>query len=220
MIKNSSGTGSMEQVRELLVGTQLKDIEQHCKRLEEGFAQQLAVVQENFKKRVESLENFMKSETGSLLHKLKDEQTERSVALKNELRERTEGFKSEQRDRTEALAQLAKNIAAVEETFERKLTALSDTLDVTERNLRQLLLSENARLSDKVDEKYNNALDALSSASSHIRNEMTSRATLSSLLAELAVKLSDQWQGSDVIAELEQEEAAKQNKNRTEKVQE
>ncbi|MCC8194370.1 MAG: hypothetical protein LIP28_06970 [Deltaproteobacteria bacterium] len=191
----------MEQVRELLMGTQLKDLENRILRQEERFNQEIADLRDIVKNRVESLENFMKSESASLLHRLKEEKSERAAALKNEQRERTDAIKAEQkervdalkldkRERDEALSQLTKDLLKKEEAFDRKLAALSSTLDTAEQELRQLLLSESARLSATTEEKYKDALAALSRTAAQLRNDLVSRSALSALFTENAVKLA------------------------------
>jgi uncharacterized membrane-anchored protein YhcB (DUF1043 family) len=175
-------SASMEQVRELLFGAQLKDMETRFQRQEERFQREITDTRNTLKTRLDSLENFMKSEIASLLHRLKDEQSERGEIVK-----------AEQRERTEAVAQLVKDLAAANENFERKLAKLSGTLDNTERELRQLLQAESGVLSAKVDEKYQDALDALSKTSSEIRRDMVYRSSFSTMLTEIAVKLSGQW---------------------------
>ncbi|MDR2452234.1 MAG: hypothetical protein LBE85_10840 [Candidatus Accumulibacter sp.] len=175
-------SASMEQVRELLFGAQLKDMETRFQRQEERFQREITDTRNTLKTRLDSLENFMKSEIASLLHRLKDEQNERGEIVK-----------AEQRERAEAVAQLVKDLATTNESFERKLAKLSGTLDNTERELRQLLQAENSALSAKVDEKYQDALDALSKTSSEIRRDMVYRSSFSTMLTEIAVKLSGQW---------------------------
>ncbi|MDR3298704.1 MAG: hypothetical protein LBU43_01560 [Candidatus Accumulibacter sp.] len=183
----------MEQVRELLFGAQLKDMETRFQRQEEGFQREIADSRNALKTRIDSLENFMKSEIASLLHRLKGEQDERVEVIKAEQRERNESAKTEQRERVEAVAQLAKDLAAANEAFDRKLAKLSSTLDNAERELRQLLQAESGALSVKVDERYQDALGALSKTSSEIRGDMVYRSTFSTMLTEMAVKLSGQW---------------------------
>ncbi len=197
-------TAPMEQVRELLFGAQLKEMETRFQRQEERFQREIADARDALKTRLDSLENFMKSETSSLMHRLKeelaerdsvlkDEQRERQEGLKSEQRERAEGLRNEQRERTDALAQLAKDIAAMSEAFDRKLTKVSGTLDATERELRKLLLSESGTLSGKIEEKYQDALQVLASTAEQIRHDMVHRSSLSGMFTEVAVKLSGQW---------------------------
>jgi hypothetical protein len=168
----------------------------------------------------------MKSEISTLLHRLQEEQNERAVAsknaqresaeaMKNEKRERTDAFRNEKREREEALAReqsereeasarFSKDLSDREEALDRRLTALSGTLDTVERDLRQLHQTENSRLSDKIDEKYKDAINALSVVAMQIRNDMTTRSVLSGLLSEVAIKLA-QWQGNDILVKLEEE---------------
>jgi hypothetical protein len=204
MRKTSAKPDSMDQVRELLLGTQMKDVENRFQRLEEHFQRDLSDLRDSVKNRIESLESFMKSESASFLHRLREEQEERAAALKNEQRERfdalkteknerQEALKNEQRERNEGLAQMMRDLTAMEQEQERKLKALSGTLDTAERELRQLLLSENARLSDKVEQKYKDALNVLTNTAAQIRHDMATRSQVSSLLTETAMKLSGQW---------------------------
>jgi uncharacterized membrane-anchored protein YhcB (DUF1043 family) len=186
-------SASMEQVRELLFGAQLKEMQTRFQRQEERFQREIADSRNVLKTRIDSLENFMKSEIASLLHRLKDEQEERAEIIKAEQRERNENLKAEQRERAEAVALLAKDLAAANEAFERRLNKLSSTLDNTERELRQLLQAESGALSAKVDEKYQDTLDTLSKTSSEIRRDMVYRSSFSTMLTEMAVKLSGQW---------------------------
>ena len=186
-------SASMEQVRELLFGAQLKDMQTRFQRQEERFQREIADSRNALKTRLDSLENFMKSEIASLLHRFKDEQNERAEIIRAEQRERTETLKTEQRERAEAMTLLSRDLDAANEAFERKLSKLSGTLDNVERELRQLLQAESSALSAKVDEKYQDALNALSRASADIRRDMVYRSSFSTMLTEMAVKLSGQW---------------------------
>lgn len=201
MAHSTPDNASMEQVRELLMGTQLKDMENRIQRQEERFMQEIADLRDTVKNRVESLENFMKSEASSLLHRLQEEKTERAAAIKNEQRERAESLKTEHKDRADAMkqdkrerddaiAQLNKDLAKKEEDFDRKLTALSSTLDTAEQQLRQLLLAESARLSATTEEKYKEALSALARTAAQLRHDLVSRSALSALFTENAVTLA------------------------------
>jgi seryl-tRNA synthetase len=172
----------MEQVRELLFGAQLKDVETRFQRLEERFQREISDVQEALKTRLDSLENFMKSETGSLLHRLQEEQAERDSVIRDE-----------QRERAESLGKLARELAATADAFERRNTKLSGALDNTERELRNLLMAESNALSAKVEERYQDALNVLSNTAAQIRHDMVYRSALSGMFTDLAVKLSGQW---------------------------
>ena len=197
---------SMEQVRDILFGAQLKDLETRFQRQEERFTREINDARDALKKRLDSLENFMKSENASLLNRIKEEgaerdseikneQRDRIEALKNEQRERSEALKNEQRERADSLAQLTKDLASAVEGFERKLGKLSGILDAAERELRQLLLTESGSLADKVEEKYRDTLEVIAGTAAQIRHDMVYRSSLSALFNDVAVKLSNQWSG-------------------------
>jgi len=132
--------------------------------------------------RLDSLENFMKSETASLMHRINTEATERDAALK-----------AEQRERIEALNTLAGTLAATENAFERRIAALSSTLDNAELEIRKLMQSETYSLNNKIDEKYAAVLNIISETASQVRTDMVYRSTLSNMFTEMAVKISNQW---------------------------
>jgi len=180
----------MKQVRELLFGAQLKEIETHLQRQEDRLRQEVADVKDTLKNRFDFLENFMKSETASLLSRFNADKAERDNVFKDSKRESDAAIKQEQRERGEALSQIAKELALAEETFERKLTGLSNTLDGVERELRQLLLTESRNLSATAEEKHQQVLDAMRRTAEQIRQDMVHRSALAGLLTETAIKLS------------------------------
>ena len=184
-------TASMEQVRELLFGAQLKDMEIRFQRQEERFVRDVADAKDALRKRIDSLENFMSSEVTSILTRIKEEQKERDQSIKTEQRERAEYIKTEQRERVENIAKLASDLASAIETFERKVEKLSNTMDSTERDLRSLMMDESKSLSDKTEAKYQDALAVIAKTAAQIRHDMVYRTSLSSMLTEMVVKLSE-----------------------------
>jgi len=210
-----SGGAPMEQVREILFGAQLKDMEIRFKRQEERLLREIHDVKDSLKKRLDSLENFMKSEVSSLLDRLKREQDEREAvqrteqkersealaaeqrerleAFRNEQRERSEALKNEERERQEAVARLTGDLSSASDNFERRLAKLADTLDTTERDLRSLLLSESSSLTDKIEGKYADALNVMAKTAAQIRSDMVYRSALTGMFAEMVGGLSRAW---------------------------
>jgi signal transduction histidine kinase len=182
-------SASMDQVRELLFGAQLKDMETRARRQEERFLREIGDVRDSLKSRLDSLENFLRSESGSLLHRLQEEQAERESAIK-----------TEQRERAASLAQLAKELASTAEAFERKIAKLSGALDTATHELRGLLMAESNSLSSKLEERYQDALRVLSETAVQIRHDLVYRSSLSSMFTEVAVKLSGRTMGLGQLA--------------------
>jgi uncharacterized membrane-anchored protein YhcB (DUF1043 family) len=188
MMNNNDGKNdgkdlvAMNQVRDLIFGTQLRDIENRFQRQEARFQREVNDAREALRARLDSLENFMRSETSSLMHRVNTEAAERDAALK-----------AEQRERTEALTSMAGNLSSAENALERRIAALSGTLDNAEQEIRKLMQSETANLNNKIDEKYTAVLNVISETASQIRNDMIYRSTLSNMFTEMAVKLSNPW---------------------------
>ncbi|MDR1578642.1 MAG: hypothetical protein LBT86_10545 [Deltaproteobacteria bacterium] len=203
------------QVREILFGAQLKDMEMRFRRQEEKLLREIAEVKESLRGRLDSLENFMKSEVSALLNRIREEHEDREQALKteqtqrqeelqasvrerNELlsqakRELSENIAQEKRDRTESLAKLTSDLIQAVDNSDRRLAKLTNSLDLTERTLRELLMTESSSLSDKIDEKYNEAMSVIEKTAAQIRSDMVYRTALSTMFTEVVGSLAKPW---------------------------
>ncbi|PIE69008.1 MAG: hypothetical protein CSA21_04270 [Deltaproteobacteria bacterium] len=193
---------SMDQVRELLMGTHLKDMGIRMKRQEEMFLREIAKLRDDMQNRVDSLENFMKNEFASLLRRLQEEKDERSSLLKNEHRERTEAIRSERKerfnslkeekkDREQAFKSLEQDLASKEKEIERKFVSVSSSLDASEKGLRELVLSEYTRLTQTLEERYQKVMERLANTDAQIRHDVVARSQISAMFAEAAVRFSE-----------------------------
>ncbi len=193
---------SMDQVRELLMGTHIKEMETRLNRQEKTLLQEIANLRDSMQKRTDSLENFMKNEFSSFLRRLQEEKEERSSLLKNEQRERTEAFTAEQKERTrllkeeknereQALERQSNDMVAKGKEIERKFTAISASLDAAEKGLRELMLEEHTRLNQTIEERYKEIMERIANTAAQIRHDVVSRAALSSMFAESAVRFSE-----------------------------
>jgi chromosome segregation ATPase len=203
------------QVRELLFGAQLKDMEMRFRRQEERLLREISEVKESLRSRLDSLENFMKSEVNSLLTRLKEERDEREAIIRAEQRDRHEEVRAEarernemlgaerrelheniakeQRDRAEAIAKLASELAVTNDNFERRSAKLGANVDSLERALRELIMKESSEINDKIDEKHNEAVTIVDKTSSQIRTDMVYRTALTTMLTEMVASLSKPW---------------------------
>lgn len=198
-------SGTMQQVRELLFGAQIKEMEERALRQEERFMRELDDVRAAFKARLESFENFSRSESESLLQRLQREQEERDGALKTEQRERAEAIRAEherievlqneQRAQADALESLARELATAREGLERKIASISSALDTAEQALRQLQLTESGALAGKIEEKYQEALRVISDTALQIRQSTVPRSALAMFFNDMAFKVSGQTNG-------------------------
>jgi hypothetical protein len=229
------------QVRELLFGAQLKDMEMRFRRQEERLLREIAEVKESLRSRLDSLENFMKSEVSSLLTRLKEERDEREAVIRaeqrdrheevrTEARERTEllaaerrelneSISKEQRDRAEAVAKLTNELSVTNDNFERRNAKLSSNVDGLERALRELIMKESSEINDKIDEKHNEAVTIVDKTSSQIRTDMVYRTALTTMLTEMVGSLSKPWNidvaplGNDDLYDAEAQEQSEGQEN-------
>ncbi|MDR1658531.1 MAG: hypothetical protein LBT47_13470 [Deltaproteobacteria bacterium] len=203
------------QVRELLFGAQLKDMEMRFRRQEERLLREISEVKESLRSRLDSLENYMKSEISSLLTRVKEERDEREQVIKNEQRDRNEAIRLEARERTEQAAtdrrefhenlgkegrerleadtKLTTDLAAANENFERRAAKLNASIDSLEWTLRELIKKETSEINDKIDSKHNEAVNVVDKTASHIRSDMVYRTAFSTMLTEMVSSLSKPW---------------------------
>ncbi|MCL1889687.1 MAG: hypothetical protein FWF99_04205 [Desulfovibrionaceae bacterium] len=199
---NPQENPSMQQVRELLFGSHLKDMEQRFQRQEAMLAMEINNVRETMNTRLDSLENFLKSEAASLVKRLEEERTEwdkmlkieqreRAAALQNEEHHRAADFNNERRERDEAMAQLNRAITATNDALEVRIIKVADTLDAVDQELRALMLAESGALSAKLEGRHQDAMKVVGDINMHMRQNVVYRSSLASAFAELAMKLSD-----------------------------
>ena len=170
---------SMEKIRDILFGNQLKEFEKRFTRLEERVGRETEELRDDLKKRFDTLEQYIRNEIESFSARLKKEQESRSSA--NE---------------------------TLQEEFKARMTAVDnriETLDTqfgdSSRDLRQQLLDQSKALSEEIQAKAEQAAVNLEQAMSTLQGEKLDRATLSSFLVELAVRLSDEPNLASIVSE-------------------
>lgn len=152
---------SMEQVRELLFGAQLKEIEERLHRQEEQIARELAALRDEVRSGLQGLE-------GALSGRLEAEARQRGA------------------DKNES----GKELARLQADLEKRAAALAASLDKSESSLKALISSENVRITSAVEARYKSALASLSESTAQIREDMVDRSAISALLMDLAGKLA------------------------------
>jgi len=168
---DAGSPASLEKVRDILFGNQMRDVERRFARLEERLAKDTADLKDDVRKRLETLEAFMRREAESL-----------------------EGqVKSERSDRTDAHAGLAKELKETAQALERRATAIDDQHSKGQRDLRQQMLEQHQRLTDDLRQKVDEILATLSRTAQELRTDKTDRAALAALLTEMAMRLTDQF---------------------------
>ena len=160
---------SVDKIRDILFGTQIKNYEARFARLEENLVRETVELKETMRRRFESLEGFFKSETEALAGRLKAEREER-----------TGHFHSLDHDLKAAHAELG-----------RKIHDLDAATAEAQSNLRKELMSESRKLLDEISQRHDSLRALLERRVTGLRNAKTDRELLSALFAEIASQISE-----------------------------
>ena len=161
---------SVEKIRDILFGSQIKNYESRFSRLEDALARETAEIKDTMRRRLDSLEAFFKSETESLAARLKTERDEREEMLNNISRE----LKT-------SSAQLSKKILDLDNKAAQDRSAA-----------RQELMAESRKLLDEIRQRNDSLSALLETRVQELRNSKTDRSALAALFVELAVRLKDE----------------------------
>lgn len=163
---------SVDKIRDILFGSQIKNYEARFARLEENLVRETVELKETMRRRFESLEGFFKSETESL-----------AARLKAEREERTNAFESLDRD-----------LKATHDALSRKLNELDASTAEADSGLRKELMSEARKLLEEISERHDSLRSLLERRVGELRHEKTDRALLSALFAEIAAQIGEDSQ--------------------------
>ncbi|OKH47046.1 hypothetical protein NIES2101_24330 [Calothrix sp. HK-06] len=167
---NVNEANSLDKVRDILFGNQMREVEKKLDRLEERLLKECASLREDSRKRLDSIENYIKQEVESLSQRIANEQSTRD----------------------EGLRVLVEDNKKIITALEKKLTQLDDNINNTQRDLRDQILNQSKNLQNDILQKYEEILTVLQRESQDLRQAKTDRSTLANLLTEMAIRLNSQ----------------------------
>ncbi len=170
-----TGVASLDKVRDILFGGQMRDLDRRFARVEERLTQEAAALEEQLRKRIAALESFARTETEALSQRLESEHTARR----------------------DANAELARGLQDRAAELERRSAALDDLIARVQRDLRQQILEAQQRLSDEIRERTDAVLARLKQESADLRSGKADRVTLAALFTEIAMRLSHEHGRAD-----------------------
>lgn len=159
---------SLSKVRDILVGSQMRELDKRFSRLEERLIKECSDLRNETRKRLDTLENYIKEEADSLSFRAKNEQVKRDEAVK--------AINEEQRKLAESL--------------EQKMAEIDEQASKTQRELRQQIFSQSQTLHDDIRQKYEEIVALLERETYELKNEKTDRNQLAALFSELALRLN------------------------------
>lgn len=164
-------SGSVDKIRDILFGSQMRDYDKRFARLEERLLKESAELREETRRRFDSLESYIRVEFGSLSDRVKNDAHRR-----DELNEA-----------------MALHLQETAKSIERKLWQLDEQTAQAQRDLRQQLLNQSKELSDEIRRKSEELTADLAREAGELRHDKTDRAALADLFTELALRLNNQF---------------------------
>jgi hypothetical protein len=167
----TAGGGSIDKVRDLLFGSQLRELDRRFARLEERLVKETNQLREDMQMRVETLEMYARKEIESLSDQLR----------------------AEHEDRVDAHGNLGRELTETAKSLERRTTTLDEQSSKGQRELRQQMLEQHQRLSDDLRRRTDDLLATLTREAQALRTDKTDRTALAALLNEMAMRLTDEF---------------------------
>ncbi|MEM9922482.1 MAG: hypothetical protein AAF915_01790 [Cyanobacteria bacterium P01_D01_bin.50] len=161
---------SLNKVRDILVGSQMRELDKKFSRLEERLIKECADLRDETRKRLDRLETYITEEATSLSERAKNEQLKRDKAVK-------------------AITEEQKKFA---ESLETKMAEIDEEASKMRRELRSSIFSQSQSLQDDIRQKYQEILGLLQRETHELKSEKTDRSQLSALFSELALRLNSQ----------------------------
>ena len=162
--------GSVDKIRDILFGTQIKSYEARFARLEESIARDLAEMKDSASRRFESVESFIKKETDALGSRLK----------------------AERQERTEPLRDSARDLKTNSDALGKKILDLDNKTAEEQSGLRQDLMKEARKLLDEIRQKSDSLTALLERRTAELREAKLDRAAFAAMLNELALQISQE----------------------------
>ncbi|ALF54475.1 hypothetical protein ACX27_19120 [Nostoc piscinale CENA21] len=161
-------TNSLDKVRDILFGNQIRDVDKKFTRLEENLISEIVSLRDETRKRLDALETYIRQEVDSLTAQLKKEQLERDAGMRS--------LSEEQKNSNLSL--------------ENKISQVDEQTTNRQRELREHILNQSKNLQDDLQQKYEEILAVLKREMQDIQREKTDRSKLAALFTELAVRLN------------------------------
>lgn len=161
--------GSVEKIRDILFGNQIKDFQNRFSKLEDRLVKAHKDLREETHKRLEALELFFKNEQNAI----KD-------LVISEVKQLESEDKKIQNDLNTTVSSLKKNLNRAEEKF-LKLTS----------DLRQQILDQSKALSTDIQQNKEQTTENLRDTANGLEEAKIDRTTLAEYLIDMAMRISD-----------------------------
>lgn len=161
---------SVDKIRDIIFGSQIKNYDARFVRLEENLSRESAELKDAMRKRFESLEAFFKTESEALAARLR----------------------AEKEERTSLLSDLDGTVKALQAALSKRLNDIDAAMRDGDSTLRKELMTESRKLVEEVGQRHDSIRSLLEARVSELRAQKTDRALMSDLFREMAAQLSNE----------------------------
>ena len=167
-----TGVGSVDKIRDLLFGGQMRDYDKRFKRLEEHVAQESRNFRDDVFQRIKVLEERMDGEIDSL----------------------TEKAKLDRQERQSSMADLERDIKALKQELNARFTQLDEQISRDLRNLRQQTLNKFQELTMQLRQQSDSLTGLINQEVAFLQDEKVNRSDLAAFFNEMAVRLTKNYE--------------------------
>jgi DNA repair exonuclease SbcCD ATPase subunit len=162
-------TGSVEKIRDILFGNQMRDFDRRFSMMEERMVKTAQNLREEINKRLEALEQYFREELEALKERLKAESDQR----------------------TDADKQQAEMLQSSSESLQKVIAETEEKFAVQTTELRQQILKQSKSLSADIQSKYEQASRELRLTADGLNDAKIERSMLAEYLIEMATGISN-----------------------------
>lgn len=168
--ENSSDTAaSVDKIRDIIFGSQIKNYEARFVRLEEALVRETSELKDTMRKRFESIELFFKNESEALAIRLRAEREERTSLISN----------------------LERDMKDMQSAFTRRLNDIDAAMSEGQSALRKELMTESRKLQEEIEQRHDSIRSLMETRVSDLRVQKTDRALMADLFREMAAQLDN-----------------------------
>lgn len=168
--ENSLDTvASVDKIRDIIFGSQIKNYEARFVRLEEALVRETSELKDTIRKRFESIELFFKNESEALAIRLRAEREERTALISN----------------------LERDMKDMQSAFTRRLNDMDAAMNEGQSALRKELMTESRKLQEEIGQRHDSIRSLMETRVSELRAQKTDRALMSDLFREMAAQLDN-----------------------------
>ncbi len=164
----ASEIGNVDQIRDIIFGSQMRDYEQRFVRLEERVLNESDALRSETNNRLDALETYIKQEVSSLADSISTERGERE-------------------DDTQHLtSELSKHAADTD----KKLSQLQDKLNQSQGDARESLLEQSKTLLAEIQSVRTSLIEQMDKNNAALEDNKTDRKALADMFSEVAMRLN------------------------------